>query len=273
VVGSYRSGFTDGSQIECLEWESRGRGTAAPGILGYGIVPPIGMGDHLVGPRSIRPPQFKEVQAQEADRMTQGSIDATSLNNVIAGCLARLAAGEPRAREDVLEVCMARLHVIASRMLADFPVVRRWNDTGDVLQGGLVRLHRALADVQPGTPRDLLALATKQMHRELIDLARKYAGPRSHAANHDTNSIRGVDRVQKTDLAANDHSELDRWTAFHDVVEGLPPKEREVFRLVWYFGCEQQQVAETLGCSTRTVKRHWQAAREAVSAALGEPPA
>ena len=92
--------------------------------------------------------------------MTQGGIDAAALNDAIAGCLARLAAGDPRAREDILEVCMARLHVIASRMLADFPVVRRWNDTGDILQGGLVRLHRALADVQPTTPRDLLALAT-----------------------------------------------------------------------------------------------------------------
>ena len=136
--------------------------------------------------------------------MTQGGIDAAALNDAIAGCLARLAAGDPRAREDILEVCMARLHVIASRMLADFPVVRRWNDTGDILQGGLVRLHRALADVQPMTSRDLLALATTQMHRELIDLARKYAGPRSHAAHHDTNSIRGDERVQKTDLAADE---------------------------------------------------------------------
>jgi RNA polymerase sigma factor (sigma-70 family) len=229
--------------------------------------------DHSVRLYAIRPHRIKKAQPKEAERMTQGGIDATSLNDAIAGCLDRLAAGDPRAREDILEVCMARLHVIASRMLADFPVVRRWNDTGDILQGGLVRLHRALADVQPTTPRDLLALATTQMHRELIDLARKYAGPRSHAANHDTNSIRGDDRVQKTDLAADDSSELDRWTAFHDVVEGLPPDEREVFRLVWYFGCEQQQVAEMLGCSTRTVKRHWQAAREAVSAALGEPPA
>ena len=167
---------------------------------------------------------------------------------------------------------MARLHVIASRMLAEFPAVRRWNDTGDILQGGLVRLHRALAAVQPATPRDLLALATTQMHRELIDLARRYAGPRSHASHHDTNSIRGDGTTQKTDLAFTDHSELDRWTAFHDAVEGLPAEEREVFRLVWYFGCQQHQVAETIGCSTRTVKRHWQSAREAVSAALGEPP-
>ncbi len=248
-------------------------GTASPAGLGHRVAALTQTVDHPFLPRPIRPSQLKEAHAKEADRMTQGGSDATALNDAIAGCLARLAAGDHRAREDILEVCMARLHVIASRMLADFPVVRRWNDTGDILQGGLVRLHRALADVQPSTPRDLLALATTQMHRELIDLARKYAGPRSHAAHHDTNSIRGEDRIhQKTDLAADENPELDRWTAFHDVVEGLPPDEREVFRLVWYFGCEQQQVAEMLSCSTRTVKRHWQAARQAVATALGEPP-
>ena len=179
---------------------------------------------------------------------------------------------------------MKRLHVIASRMLADFPAVRRWNDTGDVLQGSLVRLHRALAEVHPTSVRDLLALATTQMHRELIDLARKYAGPMSHAAHHDTNSFRpGGDEgagqgLQRTDLASNmagdDDPELERWAAFHAAVDGLPDDQREVFRLVWYFGCDQEQVAATLGCSTRTVKRHWQAARQAISAALdGAPPA
>jgi RNA polymerase sigma factor (sigma-70 family) len=204
--------------------------------------------------------------------MPQERMDAPSLNEAIEGCLIRMAAGDPTARAMIIEVCMARLHLIASRMLADFPVVRRWNDTGDILQGGLMRLHRALADVRPATARELLALATTLMHRELIDLARKYAGPRSHAAHHDTNSIRGDDRMQKTDLAADEHHEMERWTAFHDAVEGLPAAEREVFQLVWYFGCEQQQVAEMLGCSTRTVKRHWQAARQTISAALGEPP-
>lgn len=204
--------------------------------------------------------------------MSEESTQLTTENEAISACLARLAAGEPQARADVLEVCMARLHVIASRMLADYPAVRRWNDTGDILQGSLLRLHRALAEIHPTTPRDLLALATTQMHRELIDLARRYAGPRSHAAHHDTNSIRGVGELQQTDRAETADAELDHWEAFHTVIEGLPPEEREVFRLVWYFGCDQKQVAETLCCSTRTVKRLWHSARETVAAALGEEP-
>lgn len=165
---------------------------------------------------------------------------------------------------------MARLHIVASRMLTDFPLVCRWNDTGDVLQGPLVRPSRALADVLPATARELLALATPQMHRELIDLARKYAGPMSHAANHDTNSIHGGDGLQKTDLVAGTDPELGRRTCFHDAVEGLPADEREVFKLIWYLGCDQKQAAETLRCSTRTTKRHRQAARQAIPASLDQ---
>jgi len=212
-------------------------------------------------------------RAQAGNRsVSEESAQPTNENEAIASCLARLAAGDPQARADVLEVCMARLHLIASRMLADYPAVRRWNDTDDILQGSLLRLHRALAEIHPTTPRDLLALATTQMHRELIDLARRYAGPRSHAAHHDTNSIRGGGDSQQTDRAGTVDPELDRWDAFHAVIDSLPPDEREVFRLVWYFGCDQKQVAETLACSTRTVKRLWQSARETVAAALGDEP-
>lgn len=193
-------------------------------------------------------------------------------DEAIARCLARLASGETSARADLLGVCVARLQVIASRMLADYPVVRRWHDTGDLLQGVLMRLHRALGTIRPATPRDLLALATTHMHRELIDLARQLAGPRSHASHHDTNSLRIAGDLQHTDLASAGNDELERWEAFHEAIEGLPDEQREVFRLVWYFGCDQTQVAEMMNCSIRTVKRHWQAARHAVSAAVGESP-
>lgn len=190
----------------------------------------------------------------------------------ITSCLARLAAGDGSARAELLGICMTRLEVIASRMLADFPVVRRWHDTGDVLQEVLLRLHRALETMRPATPRDLLAIATTHMHRELIDLARQLAGPRSHASHHDTNSLRTAGDLQHTDLAAGGTDDLERWEAFHAAVEGLPDEEREVFRLVWYFGCDQEQVADMLGCSVRTVKRHWQAARHAVAASVGTSP-
>lgn len=194
----------------------------------------------------------------------------------LAACLDRLAAGDAAARDRIAELSQARLRVLASRLLRRFPQVRRWEETDDVLQNAALRLHRALADVHPLTARDLFALAARQIHRELIDLARKHAGPRAYGGNQGTNVAPAqADSPPRhhVDLAAAQDEGLDRWTAFHDAVCRLPAEEREVFDCVWYMGCEQRTAARLLGCSERTVKSRWRTARAAVREALdGLPP-
>lgn len=199
-----------------------------------------------------------------------------TLSKAVAACLERLAAGEPAARDEIIELCSGRLRALAHRMLGRFPAVRRWEDTDDIFQNAAMRLHRALAATQPETPRAIMALASTQLHRELIDLARRYAGPNSFAANHGTNVMPADDGqfgghyVERTAAADSD---LDRWTQFHEAIGRLPEEEREVFHLVWYLGADQQTIAAILGCSERTVKYRWRAAREAVRAAMnGQPP-
>ena len=56
-------------------------------------------------------------------------------------------------------------------MLRDYPALRRWVETGDVLQSSLVRLMRALETLKVESPRHFLALSALQIRRELIDLA------------------------------------------------------------------------------------------------------
>ena len=66
---------------------------------------------------------------------------------------------------------------------------------------------------------------------------------------------------------------IERWTLFHEAIDGLPPDLREVFDLVWYVGADQKTIAGLLGCSERTVKYRWRSAREAIRAALdGQSP-
>ncbi len=193
---------------------------------------------------------------------------------VLEKCLKRLAAGDDRAREQILEVCQARLHELAHTLLGrKFAKVRRWNDTNDVAQNAAMRLYRALAETVPDSPRGLMGLVATQIRRELIDLARKHSGPMSYAANHGTNVMDGRDGpVHVVDHAADagDDEEipLERWERFHAVVEKLPEDQREVFSLIWYLGLEQQAVADALGTSLRTVSRRWQEARQAVRVAL-----
>jgi DNA-directed RNA polymerase specialized sigma24 family protein len=59
-----------------------------------------------------------------------------------------------------------------------------------------------------------------------------------------------------------------RWEAFHAAVDGLPDEEREVFRLVWYLGLEQDDVAKALDWSPRTVRRRWKDARDSIRRAV-----
>lgn len=195
-------------------------------------------------------------------------MDTVELNS----CLSRLVAGDPEARARILELCGGRLRELAHRMLGDFPGVRRHDDTDDVFQGAVLRLHRALGQMadRGESPRSLMALAATQIHRELVDLARRNARPSSWAANHDTNVVAADGDVRHVvDLAATAGESLDRWEAFHAAIAALPPDQREVFHLVWYLGADQQTIAAALGCSTRTVKTSWRAAREAVKAGLG----
>lgn len=194
----------------------------------------------------------------------------------LTACLERLAAGDLSARGPILELCAARLRVLASRMLARFPGVRRWDDTDDVFQNAALRLHRTLAEARPRSPREIMLLAAAQVRRELLDLARRYAGPHSHAAHHATNVvIEDADPdapAFHTDRSADPEDGLDRWSAFHAAIADLPAEHREMFHLVWYLGVDQRTIARLLDCSSRTVKTRWREAREAVRAALDTRP-
>lgn len=188
----------------------------------------------------------------------------------LADCLERMAAGDPQARDRVLELVTGRLRTLAHRMLARFPAVRRWDDTDDVFQNAALRLHRSLGQMRLDSPRSILALVATHVKRELLDLARRHAGPASYAANHATNVYRaGGAAVHHVDRAADEPDDADRWEAFHAAIDGLAPEQREVFHLVWHLGLDQKAIARLLGCSERTVKYRWRAAREAVRAALG----
>ena len=201
----------------------------------------------------------------------RSAADSAALADDIAGCLEEIAAGNLEARDRVFELLGERLYFLARRMLSRYPRVRRWSDTDDVFQAAAMRLHRALAETQPDSARGLLALAGTQMHRELVDLARRYTSQGAFEANHGTNII-GEDDSGRPQHAVDQvparQEPLEKWTAFHDAVERLPPDAREVFDLVWYMGASQDAAAAVIGCSTRTVKSRWRQAKHAVKAAL-----
>ena len=201
---------------------------------------------------------------------------ADTITDRLACCLERLAAGEKSARDEILEICDQRMRVLSHRLLGKFAKVRRWDNTDDVAQNAAIRLHRALADTVPDSPRGLMGLMATQIQRELIDLARKHSGPHSWASNHDTNAGMkdGACRVEEaSDGEQRDEAvPIERWEEFHAAIERLPGDLREVFRMVWYLGFDREAAAKAMGCSVRTLGRMWQEAREQVGRAMDRGP-
>jgi RNA polymerase sigma-70 factor (ECF subfamily) len=200
---------------------------------------------------------------------------APELTATVGDCLKRLQAGDDAARAEILAVCDARLRALSQRLLGRFAKVRRWDDTDDVAQNAALRLYRALADTVPDSPRGLMGLMATQIHRELIDLARKHSGPMSYAANHGTNVRRDrdgevfvVDELADRGDADDEEIPIERWEHFHAAVDALPAEQRDVFQLIWYLGLDQQAAADALGMSLRTLARRWQGARQAVRLTL-----
>lgn len=184
--------------------------------------------------------------------------------------------GDEQARAELMNRVCRRLENLTRRMLRGYPKVHRWEQTDDVLQNAMLRLHRALATARIDSVRHFWRLAAIQIRRELLDLAKHYQGPQGPGANHHTDGIPadGVGgSLQDKPAADKEPASIGEWTDFHERVEQLPDDEREVFSLLWYEGLTQDEAAAILEVTVRTIKRRWQNARLLMHRALeGEPP-
>lgn len=168
-----------------------------------------------------------------------------------------LQAGRPEARAGLLTRACDRLRLLARAMLGGFPAVRTQEQTDDILNGSLLRLHATLAEVRPESLRHFFSLAGQAIRRELIDVARRLNrgdGRRVVLMPDDTAALHPPERDGcPVDLAT--------WGEFHEAVEALPDDEQEVVTLLWYEELSQAEAAAVLGVSERTVLRRWHAAR------------
>jgi len=185
----------------------------------------------------------------------------------IESLVARLRAGDRSVRDQLIACAQDRLTRLARKMLKDYPAVRSKEGTCDIFQNAAIRLCRALDAKAPQSARHFFNLATVQIRRELIDLARQYSGPRGGAANQERLPD-GVDPSSST----FDPNRLANWTEFHQKVEKLPDKLRETFELIFYQNLRHTEAAELLEISVKTIQRRWHAACHELHDSLGELP-
>lgn len=187
--------------------------------------------------------------------------------------LARMQAGDDQARERLLEHAARRLQAISRSMLQSWPRVHRWEETDDVFVEAVSRLNQSLKSAHPTSVQDFFNLAALQIRRVLIDLGRRYYGPRGLGTNQSPEpSSPPGSPPDPCDDRASEPANLMEWTEFHQHVESLPAEEKEVFNLLWYAGLSQEEACQTLNISERTLRRRWFRARMMLNRAChGEP--
>lgn len=179
--------------------------------------------------------------------------------------LDQAAEGNSSVYGELINQASQRLQKLTAKMLRNYPHLRRWEQTDDVFQNAVIRLHRSLSNVKPKSVRHFLALATTQIRRTLVDLARHHFGPQGQAAKHHTDAgglcNDGGDIVRNKADKDRSPESLESWAAFHEAVGNLPDDQREVFELVWYGDMGRKDIADLLGVSEPTVKRRLRTAR------------
>jgi RNA polymerase sigma-70 factor (ECF subfamily) len=199
--------------------------------------------------------------------------EPTSRSVLIQSWIDRLRAGDESARAELLRCSCDRLVELTRKMLRRYERIKRWEQTDDVVQNVSMRLYRTLEKVTPESTRDFLRLASLNIRRELLDLAKHYYGPQGlgtlykSAPDGTTIGEQTPAAVDPADVT-HDPSRLDSWAEFHRQVSALPEELAEVFDLIWYQGLSRTEAAEVIGVSERTLMRRWQEARLAIFDAL-----
>ena len=188
----------------------------------------------------------------------------TQLQNLID----RSLRGDTAAHDELMHHACDRLLRLTRKMFHGFPQLRRWEQTDDVFQNSMVKLHRALAEVRVVSVRHFFNLAAVQIRRELLDLAKHHFGPHGNAANHHTDGQPADEVGGSLHVATSEPQTPESWKLFHKLVDTLSADEQEIVNLVFYEGLSQEEAAKLLGMSSRTFKRRWQTVKVKLSEAL-----
>lgn len=179
----------------------------------------------------------------------------------LQGLIDLAKTGDERARTLLLDHACDRLLKLTRKMFRGYPALRRWEATDDIFHNSLIRLHRALKEVQLESVRHFFNLAGLQIRRELLDLKKHHFGPEGGGSNHHTDCQAPDEAGGSLHATAEEPDDISMWGEFHEHVDKMPEEQKEVVNLLFYEGLSQEEAAVTLEVSVRTIKRRWQDAK------------
>jgi RNA polymerase sigma factor (TIGR02999 family) len=179
--------------------------------------------------------------------------------------LGAIEAGEPKAADQLLPLVYEELRKLAAAKMAQ-------EKPGQTLQATALVHEAWMRLVGPDEQKSwngrghFFGAAAEAMRRILVDRARQKARVR-HGGE-----LERVD-LEHVTLATEDSDET--VLALHEAIEKLAlesPQKAEIVKLRYFVGLEHAEIAQALGLSEPTVRRHWAYARSWLYAELKKPP-
>jgi RNA polymerase sigma factor (TIGR02999 family) len=181
--------------------------------------------------------------------------------------LNQIEQGDPSASEKLLPLVYEELRKLAGKkMVGEKP--------GQTLQGTAL-VHEAYLRLVGGPDsvpqhwegrRHFFAAAAKAMQRILVENARR-KNRLKHGGEYKQQEL--LDVPGRPGIPINDLLDLD---AAIEKLQQEEPEKAEVVRLRFFVGLNHELVAEALGISEVTVRRHWRYARAWLRREMGRDP-
>jgi len=161
------------------------------------------------------------------------------------------SAGDRVAYDRLFALAYDELQGVAERQLRRVDA-RRAIDPAELVSELYLKLRDQLRMDWAGRAH-FYGVAARAMRQILVDLARRQQAAKRGGGDWQPTTLTG--KQLPADVA------LEEVLALDAVLEQLAPRQRQVVELRFFAGASEQEIAEVLGTSTRTVQREWTRAR------------
>ncbi len=192
------------------------------------------------------------------------STPVADMHREVTRLLAGLKSGGPEARAELAAAVYQELHDMARRLMR--------NERADHTMQATALVHEAFMRLFGGSEpqwddrRHFFAVAATAMRRVLVDYARaRGAGKRGGE----------LQRVNLDESAVVGHDHLDQVIAIDQALARLAlldARQSRIVELRFFTGLSEEEIAELLQVSARTVKRDWRLARVWLHGELADTP-
>jgi RNA polymerase sigma factor (TIGR02999 family) len=166
--------------------------------------------------------------------------------------------GDTTARDQLFDLVYRELRQISAALLR---AERNTSlSTGDLVNEAVLRLIK-LDRIEWADKAHFLALSARAMRRALVDHARR---KRTDKRQHDK-----VTLMTQIHGGGVEQLELDRLDKALIRLQAIDAERAEIVELRYFGGMSLEEVAEVMGMSDSTVKRHWRVARAWLADAMG----